>query len=58
MPCCDPCVWLSELTAALHFQVEKARQASHFHKDSITRAIKAGVKIAVGTESPSDPLGN
>ncbi len=39
------------------FQVEKARQASHFHKDSITRAIKAGVKIAVGTDLlPSDPL--
>lgn len=39
------------------FQVEKAREAARFHKDSITRAIKAGVKIAVGTDLlPSDPL--
>lgn len=39
------------------FQVEKAREASRFHRDSITRAIEAGVKIAVGTDLlPSDPL--
>lgn len=39
------------------YHVDKAREASHFHLDSIRGAIAAGVKIAVGTDLlPSDPL--
>lgn len=39
------------------YHLDKVREASHFHKDSITRAIRAGVNIAVGTDLlPSDPL--
>lgn len=39
------------------YQLEKARQAARYHTEGISRAIKAGVKIAVGTDLlPSDPL--
>jgi imidazolonepropionase-like amidohydrolase len=39
------------------YQVEKARAAAHFHTEGIARAIKRGVRIAVGTDLlPSDPL--
>ena len=37
--------------------VDKAREASHFHAESIRKAINSGVKIAVGTDLlPSDPI--
>lgn len=39
------------------YQVDKAREAAKYHKAGISRAIAAGVKIAVGTDLlPSDPL--
>lgn len=39
------------------YHVDKAREASHFHAESIQKAINSGVKIAVGTDLlPSDPI--
>ena len=39
------------------YQVNKLREAAHCHEESIQRAIKRDVKIAVGTDLlPSDPV--
>lgn len=39
------------------YHIEKAREAARYHKESISRAIAAGVKIGVGTDLlPSDPI--
>jgi imidazolonepropionase-like amidohydrolase len=38
--------------------VAKAREVTEIHRDSFARAVKAGVKVAMGTDSGVTPHGN
>ena len=55
-----PVSLLEKFDAGLHVPahiLEKARQAAAHHKDSIARAYRAGVKIAMGTDGGVMPHG-